>query len=82
VKREVIQPASEPAATRPCCARADVGELCWRCPTHPQATTSAAGLFFPVIGHVTSPRLAAAAMSISSLSVIANSLRLRRLPLP
>ncbi|MFM8735164.1 MAG: copper-transporting P-type ATPase [Pirellulales bacterium] len=37
----------------------------------------AAGVLYPVVGHVTSPMLAAAAMSLSSLSVIANSLRLR-----
>jgi Cu+-exporting ATPase len=37
----------------------------------------AAGGFFPLIGHVTSPMLAAAAMTGSSLSVIVNSLRLR-----
>jgi len=37
----------------------------------------AAGLLYPLLGHVTSPMLAAAAMSISSLSVIANALRLR-----
>jgi Cu+-exporting ATPase len=38
----------------------------------------AAGALYPLVGHVTSPMLAAAAMSLSSLSVIANSLRLRR----
>jgi len=41
----------------------------------------AAGALYPLLGHVTSPMLAAAAMSASSLSVIANSLRLRGLPL-
>jgi Cu+-exporting ATPase len=40
----------------------------------------AAGALYPVLGHVTSPMLAAAAMSLSSLSVIANSLRLAREP--
>lgn len=38
----------------------------------------AAGALYPLLGHVTSPMLAAAAMTLSSLSVIANSLRLRR----
>jgi Cu+-exporting ATPase len=38
----------------------------------------AAGALYPLVGHVTNPMLAAAAMSLSSLSVIANSLRLRR----
>ncbi len=37
----------------------------------------AAGVLYPLLGHVTSPMLAAAAMTMSSLSVIANSLRLR-----
>ncbi|MFM7034434.1 MAG: copper-translocating P-type ATPase [Planctomycetia bacterium] len=35
----------------------------------------AAGALYPLVGHVTSPMLAAAAMTFSSLSVIGNSLR-------
>ena len=41
----------------------------------------AAGLLYPFFGLLLSPILAAAAMSLSSVSVIANSLRLRKLKL-
>jgi Cu+-exporting ATPase len=41
----------------------------------------AAGILYPVFGILLSPMLAAAAMTLSSVSVIANALRLRRVPL-
>jgi Cu+-exporting ATPase len=41
----------------------------------------AAGLLYPLFGLLLSSVIAGAAMSLSSVSVIANALRLRRLPL-
>lgn len=41
----------------------------------------AAGVLYPVLGVLLSPMIASAAMTLSSVSVIANALRLRRVPL-
>jgi Cu+-exporting ATPase len=39
----------------------------------------AAGALYPLTGHLLSPQLAAGAMALSSVFVLSNALRLRRL---
>jgi Cu+-exporting ATPase len=41
----------------------------------------AAGVLYPIVGWLVSPIWASAAMTLSSVSVISNALRLRRAPL-
>jgi Cu+-exporting ATPase len=55
--------------------------LAWAFVYNLLAVPVAAGLLYPFAGLLLSPMLASAAMSLSSVSVIANALRLRRLAL-
>jgi Cu+-exporting ATPase len=55
--------------------------LVWAFVYNAIGTPIAAGAFYPLFGLLLSPMIASAAMSFSSVSVIANALRLRRLAL-
>jgi len=72
--------ASLPGAVR--LSRAAIGiirqNLAWAFGYNVIAIPLAAGLFFPWTGWLLSPVIASAAMALSSVSVVSNSLRLRR----
>ena len=55
--------------------------LFWAAIYNVVAIPIAAGVFYPLFGWLLSPMLASAAMSFSSVSVIANALRLRKFSL-
>ena len=55
--------------------------LFWAFAYNTAAIPLAAGVFYPSTGALLSPEVAAAAMALSSISVVANALRLRR-PIP
>ena len=55
--------------------------LFWAFAYNTAAIPLAAGVFYPATGALLSPEVAAAAMGLSSISVVANALRLRR-PIP
>jgi len=55
--------------------------LAWAFAYNVAGVPLAGGLLFPSLGFLPGPMLAAAAMSFSSLAVVANALRLKRIPL-
>ena len=62
--------------------RTILGNFFWAYAYNVALIPVAAGVFYPLLGILLSPMLAAAAMSVSSVFVVSNSLRLRRFTAP